>query len=63
MQWLRKEVVSFGKIIVISDQYLGIRAVNTTTSGIRVVDFIIMSHSKGVICYTFLACYNSKCKW
>jgi metallophosphoesterase superfamily enzyme len=27
MQWLRKEVVSPGKIIVISDQHLGIRAV------------------------------------
>jgi metallophosphoesterase superfamily enzyme len=27
MQWLRKEVISPGKIIVISDQHLGIRAV------------------------------------
>jgi MULE transposase domain len=27
MQWLRKEVVSHGKIIIISDQHLGIRAV------------------------------------
>jgi metallophosphoesterase superfamily enzyme len=27
MQWVRKEVVSPGKIIIISDQHLGIRAV------------------------------------
>jgi hypothetical protein len=27
MQWLRKEVVSPGKITVISDQYLGIKRV------------------------------------
>jgi hypothetical protein len=27
MQWVRKEVVSPGKIFIISDQHLGIRAV------------------------------------
>jgi hypothetical protein len=27
MQWLRRKVVSHDKIIIISDQYLGIRAV------------------------------------
>jgi hypothetical protein len=27
MQWLRKEIVGHGKIIIISDQHLGIRTI------------------------------------